>query len=110
MATKENYVILADFVNTIDCDKYRKNLYRHGIIHSQQVNCQNCKDHNHKMKVQYMKCSSQECVRDGAGCSKRYKLQTCLDSKEFKGKVTLLESGTHNSSINPETHYGYKKN
>ena len=102
MATKKNYVILVDFVNIIDCDKYRKNLYRHNIVHSQQVNCQNCKDHDHNMKLQYMKCSSQEY---GAGCYKRYKIQTCLNSKEFEGKVTLLESGTHNSRLNPETHY-----
>ena len=107
MATaKKNYVILKEFNNSADCDIYRTKLFRHGIIHSQNVNCQNCVEATHKMKVQYIKCSNKECVRDDIGCTKRYKIQTCLKTNEIERKVVLFKLSTHNTFINHDVHYG----
>ena len=101
------FKLLAEFNCKEECDQYRQKLFRHAVLTTNTNNCTICEGSEHKMRVQYLNCSNENCVVGRTEkCPKSFKIQTWLRDRKFNGKVRLFQRGEHNSTIDSKVTYG----
>lgn len=88
------------FNNYNDYVNYKAQLFDYSIDHTKRQNCNDCKNSDHKMKIQYCYCSNEDCFIDGEKCPKRYRVHTCLKhSEKALQKVALFSLNRHTSNV-----------
>jgi hypothetical protein len=91
--------LIAKFDNFADYELYLQNFYSMSVYNGRYTKCEICKTSDHKMRVQYHKCTNPSCYESSL-CLKRYVTHICLKSEVEKyRKRQLLEIAgeKHNS-------------
>lgn len=101
------FKLLAEFNCKEECDQYRQQLFRQAVLTTNTNNYTIWEGTEHKMRVQYINCSNENCVVGRTeNCPKSYKIQTCSRDRKFNGKLRLFQRGDYNSKIDSKVTYG----
>ena len=99
MPVELNFELKEKFDNLLDYEEFKLNNPNFTISHTKYSNkCEICMK-VHRMKIQYARCSSSNCLNIDS-CGMRYKICTCLDNDEVKYQKRFFYTyGQHNNYL-----------
>ena len=98
MPLKLPYVLLKQFSNNFELESFLLTIPNCARLTTNTVNCQICKNKDHKMKQTYLGCASLTCnpkARSDILCPVKFKLEMCQKNSKNTCKIRLWQLNDH---------------